>query len=239
MIVLVCFIPNRWVYVLLVSVFAAAGFWVSTFLFANPIDRVELVAGLVYVSIAVLICVLSSWSSEQHQFKEFLAKRNLERLCSTDYLTNTANRYKMEEEALRWMEFCRRHSFPLCLVFMDVDNLKPINDQCGHTAGDFVLEQLASTVQGHLRRSDTIARWGGDEFLLLLPNSTVQDAVEVTERIRNSVRTSNAAGDYQVTCSFGVVEMKEDDTFESMISQADKLMYRCKLKGKDMVEWDK
>ncbi len=236
-IMLIFFVPNQWVYMLMTALFGTAGFFASTFAFIRTVSGNELLAAVVYISMAILVCAISAWNADRHQYKEFLAKRELERISSTDYLTNTANRHKMEEEAARWMEFCRRQGFPLCLVFIDVDNLKAINDQYGHCAGDSVLERLANLIRTQIRRSDVIARWGGDEFIVLLPNITFRNAIIITERARVIIRECAFEHDIHMTCSFGVVEMQKESTFKSMVDKADQLMYSSKAKGKDAVEW--
>lgn len=231
-------IPNRWIYMLLITLCGTAGFFVCTRIFAPPVSTGELLAAAVYISFDLLICAYSAWISERHQYQEFQAKLELERLSSTDLLTSAVNRYKMEEEAARWMDFCRRHQFPLCLAFLDVDNMKAINDKYGHPTGDSVLSEVAELIRIQLRRSDVIARWGGDEFILLLPNISYRSAIAITERIKNVVREKSTVRGISVTCSVGVVEMKGEETFDSMIEQADILMYRAKGKGKDTVQWE-
>jgi len=183
-----------------------------------------------------LFCAIFSKNSEVHQFREFLAKRELERISSTDYLTNTANRFKIEEEAEIWIDFCRRQGLPLSLVFFDVDNLKKINDCYGHVTGDSILTNLVKLIKNQLRSSDVLARWGGDEFVILLPNASLENAATFTERIRNSIEQAALVKGISTTCSFGIAEMKDGSDFQSLICEADKLMYEGKENGKNNIQ---
>lgn len=93
----------------------------------------------------------------------------------------------LEEEAERWMIFCRRQGPPLSVVFVDADNLKPINDRYGHLAGDKVLAEIVTRMRAILRKSDIVSRRGGDEFIMLLPDSDLGKTVEISETIRLNI----------------------------------------------------
>ena len=197
----------------------------------------ELCASVVYISISILLCAFSARNSEIHQYREFVAKSELERVGSVDYLTNTANRFKMEEEAGRWIDFCHRQGYPLALVFIDIDDLKTINDRFGHNAGDSVLMNMTHIIRSQIRNTDILARWGGDEFVLLMPNMTLDNAIGVSERIRSAIINNNFTKGIRVTCSFGVVAMKDGSVFQNLIEEADTLMYTGKKLGKNNVQW--
>jgi len=234
-IIIVFIVPNRWVFMLVTSILGLLGFIIFARFFADFFILNEFAAASVYISIAVALCAISAWNTEKHQRKEFFARDELRRIGTTDYLTNTANRFKIEEEAGRWIDFCQRNGLPLCLVFIDVDNLKSINDIHGHQKGDSVLAEMANLIHSQLHGSDVLARWGGDEFLLLLPNVNLENAVAICERIRESIYNHVFAENIKVTCSFGVVAMKENSVFESMLRESDKLMYKGKRLGKNKV----
>lgn len=230
-------IPNRWIYMLLVAICDAIGFFICARVFVSSIDNMEYAAAVSYVGIAVLLCAVSANNTEKHQFMEFLAKRELERISTTDFLTATANRLKMSEAAKKWIDSCKRQESPLSLVFFDVDDLKSINDRYGHSAGDELLAGLAKLIQHQLRNTDVLARWGGDEFIILLPNVSLENAIALAKRIEINVKENLTIEGNQVTCSFGVVDMKRESTFEELVSEADGLMYSAKHKGKDSVEY--
>jgi diguanylate cyclase (GGDEF)-like protein len=234
-VIIVFTVPNRWTYMLVSSILGLLGFVICASLFIESGGLNEFAASATYISVAVILCSISAWNTEKHQRKEFFARVELKRICTTDYLTNTASRFKIEEEADRWIDFCHRNGLPLCMVFIDVDNLKSINDVYGHQKGDSVLAEMANLMRSQLHGSDVLARWGGDEFVLLLPNVTLENAVAICERIRESIYNYDFVEDVKVTCSFGVVAMKENSVFESMVRESDKLMYRGKKTGKNKV----
>lgn len=237
LIIIVFFAPNRWVNMMLFAVVSSVLFFVFAFVFIRSVPVGELCAAVSYVLITILLCAVSARITGENQYREFITKNELERMSGTDYLTNTANRQKFEAEATKWISFCKRQKLPLSMVFMDIDNMKTINDQFGHSVGDTVLTSLAQLIQNQLRNSDILARWGGDEFLLLLPNATLENAAALTERLRASIRSCFFIKGIQVTCSFGVFQMKEDSDLDAMIREADQLMYQAKGQGKNNVQW--
>lgn len=237
-IIVVFFIPNRWSNMLIVSLSGTISFLFSALFIINNSVFMEFAAAISYLSITIVLCSINAWNMEKHQLREYATKVELEHIGSIDYLTNAANRFKMEEEADRWISFCNRQGFPLAIVFIDVDDLKTINDQYGHFVGDSVLASMANIIQNQLRSADLLARWGGDEFIILLPNISFENAVILTERIRESIINNTFVIGRSVTCTFGVVEMKDHATFETMINDADNLMYKGKKTGKNTVSWN-
>lgn len=231
-------IPNQWRYLLFISVFGTIMFFTCAYISVKPLVLSDFIATAVYVSVTVFLCALAAKNSEIHQANEFSSKRELEHLSTTDFLTHAANRYKLEEAAGRWMAFCRRQDLPLALVFIDVDDLKVVNDRFGHSIGDCVLSELAKLFQSQLRSTDILARWGGDEFVMLLPNVSLENAIALTERVDASIKEQTFIDGFNVTCSFGVVEMKDNSDFEMLICQADKLMYERKLQSKNKEQYE-
>ena len=234
-IIIIFLIPNRWLNMLFVSLCGVAGFFFFSY-FYSTYSSLEFLIAFVYLSLTIGLCAVSAWNVDKHRFNEFQTRRELERIGSIDYLTNTANRFKMEEEAKRWISFCQRQGFPLAVVFIDVDDLKTINDQYGHLVGDTVLSSLSNIIHNQLRSTDLLSRWGGDEFIILLPNILLDDAVRLTERVRDAIANNSLIIGETVTCSFGVAAMRANSTFESLINEADNLMYDSKMAGKNKVK---
>ncbi len=235
LIIIVFLFPNRWVNMLLIALLGSVGFFICASVFVKSVDIEEYVAAVVYVAIAIFLCGGSAISAEKHQFREFVAKSQLEYLSSTDFLTDTANRFRIIKEAEGWLASCKQQELPLSLVFIDVDDLKIINDRYGHSAGDSVLSDLAKLIQTQLMSSDVLARWGGDEFVILLPNASLDNAISFTKKIETGIREAVFCEGIRVTCSFGIVEMQKDSTFDALICEADKLMYDGKQHGKDSI----
>ena len=163
------------------------------------------------------------------------ANATIRRLMNQDSLTKLANRRGLEETLERAISFARRTAQPLCLVLCDIDHFKAINDTFGHVAGDEVLSSFARVLDNSCRREDTAARFGGEEFVLLLPNTQLDRAVGIAERVRGNMGRIELEGDTTLTASFGVAECWIDDTSESLIARADEALYSAKEAGRDKV----
>jgi diguanylate cyclase (GGDEF)-like protein len=234
-ILLIFIVPNRKGNQLALSFAGTLAYFAMAFFCIPNIALSELVASIFYALLMITLCSVAIFGNDAYALKEFTARRRLEQTSSTDFLTNAATRARLEDEARRWMSFCRRQGLPLCLVFVDVDNLKRINDQYSHAAGDAVLKRIAELMQNQLRSSDTIARWGGDEFVLLLPNVSLQNAVLLLDRVKQAVTQIEVENVGSISCSFGVVEMGPESTYQQLLADADTLMYQSKKNGKGRV----
>jgi len=157
-------------------------------------------------------------------------------LSLTDYLTSIYNRrffiQKLEEE----IECVQRQiSRTFCLVMLDLDHFKSINDRFGHSAGDLVLKSVVNEIKNRIRKIDCLARWGGEEFVILLQGTPMEQAVILVEELRESVSKMEIIGMDRVTASFGVSEYCCADTVDSLIRKVDKLMYEAKESGRNRV----
>jgi diguanylate cyclase (GGDEF)-like protein len=189
-------------------------------------------------------CLFMSFALIQliHQRTE-LELRNAElrasTLARTDALTGTWNRRHAEECAIAEMARSQRDVQPLALLLLDIDHFKRINDRYGHPVGDQVLKQVAATVTGTLRRSDVLVRWGGEEFLVLLPNTTESAAHELAERLRAAIEAlavrAEGAAHVPVSASFGVASLGNEQRFEDLVARADDALYRAKSEGRNRV----
>ena len=235
-VLLVFLAPNLWGNMLAIALIGSVAFFCLALIYMKNASPMNFAASAVYIALTVLLCAISAWNTERYRAREFAAKTELERLSTTDYLTGTCNRLKLEEEADRWIAYCQRQQLPLSLVFMDIDNLKLINDNCGHPAGDAVLLEVSKLVRAQVRGSDILCRWGGDEFVLLLPNMDGADAAALTERIRSMIENKVFLGHLRVTCSFGVLQMKPSSTLKRLVYEADALMYKGKSEGRNNVQ---
>lgn len=229
------FIPNMWGYMLGVSVISAAGYIICSYLFSQSFEQIEMTAGIVYLGVEIALCATFTRYLQQYQRREYEAKMELQRIYSTDPLTQVGNRIRLEDEAEKWIAFCSRHELNLSLVLIDVDNLKQINDKYGHLIGDVILYELAQIMHTQLRKNDVCTRWGGDEFVLLLPSTSAQEAAVIISRIRQAISDKNFSIDISVTCSFGITSMTKGHDLEQMIYQADKSMYAAKRGGKNAI----
>jgi len=229
-------IPNAWSNIIIVVGILELSFLIFSAILLPGLDPMKFGAGAVFITIDSILCAFFAWNRQKSQSLEFDARQELQRQSSTDYLTQATTRFKLEEEAERWIIFCRRQDIPLSMVFVDIDDLKPINDKYGHAAGDKVLSEIVVRMSANLRKSDIVARWGGDEFILLLPDSDLNKSVEISESIRQAIENKMFSKAISVTCSFGVTSMNDKSTFETMIREADDLMYKSKKLGKNRIE---
>jgi diguanylate cyclase (GGDEF)-like protein len=127
------------------------------------------------------------------------------------------------------------------LIMFDIDHFKNINDSYGHEMGDKILQSLAKKVKSHLRRSDHIARWGGEEFVIICPNTDLNIAFFVANLIRESIANTRLAEQLFITCSFGIAQFRHEakDGIKSMFEAADSAMYLAKKTGRNKVEIEK
>lgn len=164
--------------------------------------------------------------------------REFERHAVTDALTDLHNRHWLDNMFRRRLDRCLKDSTQASLVMVDVDQFKSFNDRFGHVAGDRALRLVAETLRNHFRPGDMIARFGGDEFSILLPGAALEDARTCAERARWAVLRATDAdpGAPKVTVSAGVAAAEAEDTLETLIARADDALYRAKLGGRNRVE---
>lgn len=157
-------------------------------------------------------------------------------LATHDPLTNAFTRRHMDEVVEQELVRCRRHGRAMSLLIMDLDHFKHVNDVHGHQVGDQVLVQFVAQVKTLLRQPDQLGRFGGEEFLLLLPETSLEAALQAAERIRAALAQS--PGEPRCTLSIGVTTHRHDnDTLGTLLARADKALYRAKENGRNRVEF--
>lgn len=166
------------------------------------------------------------------------ANSRLAEASRTDALTGLLNRRGFLEQGEKEIVRSRRSEKPICVVMADVDHFKRINDRHGHAAGDLALQGLANLLRSALRSQDLVARWGGEEFILLLPETDLYGATQVAESIRQRVALQPLAiGELAIplTLSIGLAELRPERGLEVAIARADAALYRAKAEGRDRV----
>jgi len=172
---------------------------------------------------------------------EFIASslgvlRKAERNAATDALTGLGNRHWMQDMFEREVTRAEHSGKSLCLMMIDVDNFKHFNDRYGHISGDRVLIAVAAALREYVRPTDLIARFGGDEFAILLPGIELEQAVQTAERLRVQVAAlSPPSLSTAVTVSIGVTSRIADDDVSTLVNRADEAMYEAKAKGRNRV----
>jgi diguanylate cyclase (GGDEF)-like protein len=160
-------------------------------------------------------------------------------LASQDALTGLPNRRRTQELAIAALVLARTTGKPLTLALIDMDHFKEINDRCGHAAGDHVLQEFARLGRETLRETDILGRWGGEEFLLLMPETPVELAIASLERLRTlvfGIRLPPTGVDLQVSVSAGLASFDDNvKSFEDLVARADAALYRAKHDGRDLI----
>ncbi len=168
---------------------------------------------------------------------EQVAMQNrLETLANTDALTGVSNRRAFLERAEQEFAEARRYGNPLSAAMIDIDRFKALNDRFGHATGDQVLQKVATTLAATLRKPDIFARWGGEEFICLLPHTDADLAQTAAQRLRRGVEALGVAPAAGVTVSIGVASLIHgDDNIEMLIDRADQALYAAKRAGRNKV----
>jgi diguanylate cyclase (GGDEF)-like protein len=163
-----------------------------------------------------------------------LYARTLEQ-ATTDPLTGVSNRLKFNRELAVEIARSTRYGTPLALVMVDIDHFKAVNDTHGHQVGDRVLVGVSRITAGHIRQTDLLARWGGEEFMILAANCGGQEADRLAEKLRRLINEAAFDEVGSVTCSFGVTQFQDGDTAETLTSRADEALYAAKRAGRNRV----
>jgi len=171
-----------------------------------------------------------AWNHRLRRHNEELTRRSL-----TDTLTGLPNRLKMNDQFAQEMDRARRYHRPLSIAMLDLDCFKSVNDELGHLMGDKILVAIARSVRQSLRAADTLGRWGGEEFLILCPETGLEGAVLVAERVRLAVKGTVFESGRAHTVSLGVAQLREGDSADALLQRADTALYEAKRAGRDRV----
>ncbi len=181
----------------------------------------------------------SSTSTRTHELETL--NRKLETLAITDGLTGLHNHRYFYKKIAEEIHRSNRYNHPLSLIIADIDNLKAVNDTQGHTGGDNLLKAFAETIKSTVRDTDIVARYGGDEFALLLPETDLKAAMEMAERIRSQIHVrpyfqQELPVSANISASFGAAELSlHDESLEELVKRADKALYEAKRTGRNRV----
>lgn len=166
------------------------------------------------------------------------AVKELEVLSVTDRLTGLFNRGRIEETLAREISRAERYHHPFSLLILDIDHFKLVNDRFGHCVGDEVLVLLAKILSSTLREVDVCGRWGGEEFIIILPETELRGALLIAEKLRQSIEKTAFPHGETVTCSIGAAEYMRKETPEYLIHRTDAVLYKAKERGRNRVEAD-
>jgi len=180
--------------------------------------------------------LLGAYLLEKSNRRVFLNHEQLERLAVTDKLTGLYNRTKLDDLLQYELDRSQRFGHSFGMVIMDIDHFKNINDSYGHQVGDEILMTLASLIKEHLRSTDKAIRWGGEEFIIIYLETTIDDVLGLAEELRLKIEKHRFETVGSVTASFGATRYEKGDTISSIIKRADKALYMAKSCGRNRVE---
>ena len=177
-------------------------------------------------------------SHREKQLQE--ANARLELLATIDQITQIYNRHYFFQIAQHFWEEARRYGFPLTVMMMDLDEFKSVNDTHGHIFGDYVLQQASARLKSNTRKSDILARYGGEEIVLLAPNTDIQTALVHGERLRTAVGSEpfvmgNCRATVTISVGISSTELQEFSSFEALLDSSDQALYAAKAAGKNRV----
>lgn len=189
----------------------------------------RLIGELLLVVLAVLLTSLF-WAFKLRRLSAQLQARE-----QIDALTGLASRAELDSRFAICHEQAQRYARPFALILLDIDQFKRVNDELGHQLGDRVLQEFAQLIKDCIRGSDCLGRWGGEEFLILCPETTLEQAVAFAERIRVHTHKQQFASKRAQTLSAGVAELMPGDTLDALLQRAGAALAEAKVQGRDRV----
>jgi diguanylate cyclase len=210
--------------------------WIHFQLAGLPFPNITLLvqiyfAGGFYIAVLYLVSHIKELYFSEHGLANDMSK-----LAMIDSLTQVDNRRLLTQLLKEEVTRAERHALPLSILLFDLDRFKTINDSFGHNAGDVVLQEVAGVLRQAIRTSDPFGRWGGDEFLVVATNTDGNQAVELADRLRETLENCAFSTAGKVTASFGITTYESGDSPETLIRRADMGLYKAKSGGRNRVE---
>jgi diguanylate cyclase (GGDEF)-like protein len=201
-------------------------------------DKLNQMAGSLRKSVAENATLYGELKELNRTLESQVAERTseLQRVASTDMLTGLYNRRKLDEVLNYEIERVHRYGGELSIALLDIDHFKHINDTYGHPAGDRVLAAIASILRTGARNIDSVGRWGGEEFLVICPQTDLDGAAALAEQLRLRVAGAEFPEVGHKTCSLGVATLARDESVATLLARADAALYRAKQAGRNRVE---
>jgi len=192
-----------------------------------------------YLQLDELVTVLAISSIYMLFFmlKRFIELQKIIKTSNTDPLIGITNRRKGMEYIVNEIDNLKTLNYNSSLIMYDIDNFKNINDVYGHDVGDYVLTEITSIVEKEIRNADVPIRWGGEEFIIICPNTDLVNASILAERCRSSIERFVFKNDIKITASFGVIELIKNEEFKKQIIRVDNFLYKSKKSGKNQISF--
>ncbi len=203
------------------------------------IKRITISAGLLLLlfSFYFLRKIFTNYVNIIHRYQNILEVKNrtLSKLAHVDHLTKINNRKSIDRILKKEIKRAKRTKQALSLIMLDIDDFKMINDKHGHNSGDTVLKHISKTVSSIIRETDAFGRWGGEEFIIVAPDTTIDRAMILAEKIRVEISESDFLKVGRVSCSIGVSQYRDSYSFDILVNNADTALYKAKNSGKNKV----
>lgn len=206
----------------------------------DSIEKAYDLGAIDYVTKPFLPKELLSRIKKELRIQELIEK--LEELASKDTLTQLYNRRFFYESAIKMIAHSKRYNKPVSIIMLDIDHFKSVNDRYGHKAGDEVLKELAQIMQNRRRKSDMVVRLGGEEFAILLPETSKEQAYKIAQQLRQTIEKNRVnlsdGNTIYFTASMGIssVDMDKESDIDAALSRADKVLYKAKESGRNNVQ---
>ncbi|GHE81757.1 diguanylate cyclase [Thalassotalea profundi] len=214
-----------------------------------PNYRIALQVSCLFLIIVVILLIrylqlkqhgraLADKNMKLEELHHTLAEKNLQltELAMKDPLTGLFNRTHLSKIIEQQIKLTARYQTQVCMLMIDIDDFKAINDNHGHTIGDNILKNIAKTLLSIARETDIVSRWGGEEFVVVCPETSLEEAYKLAERIQKGMTKIHIDEISGVTCSIGIAELEKGITASEWFKYADKAMYQAKFKGKDCIQ---
>ena len=199
----------------------------------SPSVRLEYVFSIsIFVILSLIFPAIAGFKLIENDEK---MQEKIKRLSEEDYLTKLYNRRKIHEIIETEIVRTRRYNSPFAVLLFDIDDFKKINDTFGHNTGDRVLVQFSCIIGLTARESDIAGRWGGEEFLVICPETSIDGAISLAEKLRKNIDNNKFEDAGNITASIGVAGIQHGDNVQSLIHRADKALYSAKKAGKNRV----
>ena len=203
--------------------------WVAV-RFEKGVDHQQLLKWLLLIIAVASLILYRNYTLQKYNKK-------LQKLAQTDKLTQLYNRHKIDDELHHQKALSNRYNYTFSIIIIDIDYFKKVNDDYGHLTGDSVLTEFAEILKNNIRNVDIAGRWGGEEFLIICPNSSIDAVKNLAEKLRLIIEKHNyKAINKKITASFGVAQFNQsDNSVQKLVHLADKALYKAKSKGRNQV----
>lgn len=183
----------------------------------------------------ILLFAITSIYMFLYMLKRFYELKELTQNANTDPLLGILNRRRGSKHISEEIEHINTTNHKSSLIMYDIDDFKHVNDSYGHDSGDYVLKEISNIIEKETRLDDISIRWGGEEFIVICPNTSLEEASKLAERFRVSIELHSFNNNIKITASFGVIELHKNEDFRKQIIRVDNNLYTSKKKGKNQV----